>query len=264
MRFHVTAADGTRVCIERTGQGPALILVGGAGQDRTGLVPHAGALSPQLTIYNYDRRGRGDSSDTAPYAVQREIEDLAAVRAAVDGPVAVFGGSSGAILALTAAAAGLDADRLVLWEPPCVVDDSRPPVPPGFADELAAMIAAGRRGDAIEAYMVRGALLPAEAIAGLRETSMWGATEALAHTLAYDATIMDGTMTGRPLTRERWATATMPALVLTGSASPGWMAAGTAQCAEVLPAAHLRVLAGQAHNVAPEALAPAALEFLLG
>jgi pimeloyl-ACP methyl ester carboxylesterase len=221
MRLFVTSADGTRVCIERTGRGPALILVGTAGQDRTGLVAHAAALSPQLTVYNYDRRGRGDSTDTAPYAVQREIEDLAAVRAAVDGPVAVFGGSSGAILALNAAAAGPDADRLVLREPPCVVDDSRPPVPPEFADKLAAMIAAGRRSDAIEAYMVRGALLPADAIAALRETPMWAATEALAHALAYDAAVMDGTMTGRSLTVERWARATMPALVLSGGASPG-------------------------------------------
>lgn len=217
-----------------------------------------------MTVYNYDRRGRGDSTDTAPYAVQREIEDLATVRAAVDGPAAVFGGSSGAMLALEAAAAGLDAERLVLWEPPCVVDDSRPPIPSGFAGELAAMIAAGRRGDAIEAYTVRGALLPVEAIAGLRQSPMWAATEALAQTLVHDAAIMDGAMAGRPLTGDRWLRATTPVLVLSGGASPRWMAAGAAQVAEVLPDARLRVLAGQAHNVEPQALAPALLEFLLG
>jgi pimeloyl-ACP methyl ester carboxylesterase len=131
----VCSADGTMIAFERAGQGPALILITGGLTDRTVTRSVAAELAPRFTVYAYDRRGRGSSGDTAPYSAEREVEDLAAVIGAAGGPALVFGHSSGAVLALEAAARGLAITKLAAYEPPYLTGASgrRP------ADDLAVL-----------------------------------------------------------------------------------------------------------------------------
>ena len=183
----VTSKDGTTIAFDRSGEGPALILVGGALQHRAidpSTVQLASLLAPSFTVYHYDRRGRGDSGDTVPYAVEREIEDIDALIQEAGGSAFVFGMSSGAVLALDAAAGGLAITKLALYEPPMVVDDSRPPVPKDYVARLTELASSGRPGDAIEVFMTEGVGLPAEAVAPMRGAPFWPAFEAVAHTLA--------------------------------------------------------------------------------
>src|SRR6185295_4616693 len=141
---------------DKTGQGPALILVAGAFQDRMAMGAYAGPLSQHFTVYNYDRRGRGESGDTQPYAVAREIEDIDALIEEAGGSAFVFGGSSGGVLTLDAVAQGLNITKLAIYEPPFVVDDSRDPVPEDIVDQLKGLINSGRKGDAAEMFMTKG------------------------------------------------------------------------------------------------------------
>src|SRR6266508_1075154 len=202
--------DGTKITYDKTGQGPALILVAGAFQDRLAMGAYAEPLSKHFTVYNYDRRGRGESSDNQPYAIEREIEDIDALIQEADGSAFVFGGSSGGVLTLDAAAHGSNITKLAIYEPPFVVDDSRDPVSEDMVDQLKDMIASGRRGDAAETFMTKGSLIPADMVAGMRTQPFWPGVESVAHTLVYDATIMDGTMRGSPLPVDRWAAMTIP------------------------------------------------------
>jgi len=262
--LHVTSPDGTPIAFDKTGRGPALILTGGAFQDRSGLAAHAALLSSHFTVYNYDRRGRGESGDHPPYAVEREIDDLDALIQAAGGSALLFGGSSGAVLALDAAAYGLPIAKLALYEPPFVVHDTRQPLPDDFTRQLQEMLAAGRRGDAAQAFMTMGANVPPEVVAAMRQAPFWPATEAAAHTLVYDALIMGGTMSGQPLPAARWAAVTMPTLVMDGGQSPAWARHAVQALVSLLPHAQRRTLPGQEHNVAPAALAPVLAEFLNG
>jgi pimeloyl-ACP methyl ester carboxylesterase len=258
---HVTSRDGTQIGFDETGRGPALIRTGGAFQDRSALAAHAALLSSHFTVFNYDRRGRGESGDNPPYAVEREIEDIGALIHAAGGSALLFGGSSGAVLALDAAAHGLAIPKLALYEPPFVVDDTRNPVPEAFVDQLKEMIVSGRRGDAAEAFMTQGANVPAEVVAQMRHAPVWPATEAAAHTLIYDATIMDGTMSGKPLPAPRWASVSMPTLVMDGGNSPVWARHTVQALVSILLNAQRRTLPAQEHGVTAEALAPVLEEF---
>ncbi len=149
----VGSADGTTIAFDRSGQGPALILVGGASATRAAAASVAAALAPYFTVFAYDRRGRGDSTDTLPYAVEREVEDIEALIDEAGGSAFVFGHSSGAVLALEAACLLPDRIRkLALYEPPFIIDDSRPPLPEDFAAHLEGLVAAGRRGDAVDMF----------------------------------------------------------------------------------------------------------------
>lgn len=263
----VTSRDGTPIAFDRFGEGPALILVGGASSQRKDATPMAEYLAPKLhfTIYSYDRRGRGDSGDTPPYAVEREVEDIAALIADAGGSAYVFGHSSGAVLALEAARLLGDAiPKLALYEPPFIVDDSRPPVPSDYVEHLNELIAAGRRGDALEYMMVRAVGMPAEMVAAMRSDPMWPGLEAVAHTLAYDGTIMGDTMRGNPAPLKRWTSVTTPTLVMDGGESPAFMHNGAQALVDVLPNAQRQTLAGQTHGAAPEVLAPVLEEFFLG
>ncbi len=122
----VRSSDGTEIAFDRLGEGEPVVLVSGASTSRAVHASLAELLAADFTVLNYDRWGRGDSGDTLPYAVEREIEDIGAVIAAAGGSAAVFGNSSGAVLALRAAAAGLPITRLALWEPPIMVDRTLP------------------------------------------------------------------------------------------------------------------------------------------
>jgi len=259
-RGRVTSADGTLITFDRSGAGPVIILVHGAFTDRTHpiLADVAAALAPWFTVINYDRRGRGDSGDTGPYAVERELEDLTALIEAAGEMAMVFGGSSGAGLALLAAPGNRAISKLAVWEPPYHVDKSAPALPRDFAAQLENLVSCDRRGDAAELFMTKAAQAPAEAVAAMRLEPSWAQTEAVAHTLAYDAAVMGP---GNALPVDRLAAIAQPTLVLTGGMSPAWLANAGKAVAEAIPAAALRVLDGQMHNVSPAALAPELLEF---
>ncbi|HLK77416.1 MAG TPA: alpha/beta hydrolase [Streptosporangiaceae bacterium] len=256
----VISADGTSIVFDRSGVGPMIILVHGAFTGRTHplLRDVAAALAPWFTVVNYDRRGRGDSGDTQPYAVERELEDLAALLEMADGPVMVFGGSSGAGLVLRAAAGNRAISKLAVWEPPYHVDDSAPKLPRDFAVRLEALVREGRRAAAVELFMMEAAEVTEEAVAAMRAQPSWPQAEAVAHTLAYEAAVMGP---GNALPAGRLAAITQPTLVLTGGNSPAWITNAGRATAGTIPAAIHRVLESQTHNVSAQALAPELLEF---
>ncbi|PRX46941.1 alpha-beta hydrolase superfamily lysophospholipase [Prauserella shujinwangii] len=262
MTGQVTSADGTVIAYDRAGTGPAVVLVHGAFTDRAHPILRtvADALAPWFTVCNYDRRGRGGSGDTAPYAVEREIEDLAAVIAAAGGSAMVFGGSSGAALALTAAARLPAITKLALWEPPYHVDEGAPSLPGDFAERLETLVAGDRRGDAVELFLVEAAEVPPQVVAAMRAEPTWAQAEAVAHTLAYEAAVLGP---ANALPTALLATVTQPTLVMAGDRSPGWLAAACRAVADGVPHARHRVLAGQTHAVAAEVLAPELLEFFV-
>lgn len=262
----VTSKDGTRIAFERAGQGPVLVLVSAALSERRDTARLGALLAPHFTVLQYDRRGRGESGDTLPYAVQHEVEDLEALIDAAGGSAFLFGHSSGAVLALEAASRlPAKVPKQVLFEPPFVVDASRPPVPADFVTHVGELVASGRRGDAVAYFFTDAVCVPGEFLAGMRASPSWAHMEALAHTLVYDVTVMGGTQAGKPLPAERWSTATASTLVLAGGASPPWLHAGARALGEVLPHAEHFTLEGQDHSVAvmaPQALVPVLVEFL--
>lgn len=264
MRGKVISKDGTAIAFDQSGQGPVVILVGGALGDRSASEPLAALLAQHFTVLNYDRRGRGESGDTLPYAVEREIEDIDALIKEGGGSAFVLGGSSGAVLALEASARGLAIKKLALYEPPFIVDESRPPLPKDYVTQLNEMVAAGQRGDAVAFFMTKAVGMPAEAIVPMRQTPFWPTLEAAAHTLAYDGTIMGNTMSGHRLPRGKWDSVTIPTLVMDGGASPAWMRNAVQALVDVLPCAQRCTLEDQTHVVSPEALAPILIAFFNG
>jgi pimeloyl-ACP methyl ester carboxylesterase len=256
-----TSADGTTIAMDRTGGGPALVLVSPALATRTGFAPLAELLAPHFTVYAYDRRGRGDSGDQPPYAADREVEDLLAVIDAAGGSAHVFGHSSGAVLALDAATCNAGVTKLALYEPPFILDGE--PMPADFADHLAGLVAAGRRGDALALWMRSTVGMSDEAIAQARTEPWWGALEAVAHTTPYDAAITAPYMTGRPLPAQRWSKVTMPTLVLDGEVSPLFLREGAKALAGILPNATSTTFPGQGHGAPPEMVAPVLTAFFL-
>lgn len=256
----VISKDGTAIAFDKLGKGAGVILVCGGSVDHTSNAPLAALLAADFTVFNYHRRGRGDSGDTSPYAVEREVEDIDAVITAAGGSAFLYGTSSGAALALEAAASGLAITKLALWEPPFIVGDSRPRPPADTAKTYTELVSAGRRGDAVEFFMAKVVGLPPEFVAEARNAPWWPAQEALAHTLAYDATIMGD----YSLPTERAASVTAPTLVIAGGADFPWMRDTAQALADALPDGQTRTLEGQGHNVDPAVLAPALVEFFAG
>lgn len=266
----VTSKDGTPIAFDQSGEGPALVLVAPAFGTRAGQASRAAALAPDFTVFAYDRRGRGDSGDTAPYAIEREIEDLDAVIDAAGGSAFVFGHSSGAVLALDAALLlPTKITKLALYEPPFIIDNSSPLPPEDFAAHLRELVAAGRRGDAVD-YWNTVIGMPAEVRAQMRQSPWWPGQEAVAHTLPYDATITQDTQRGDPAPLRKWAPVTVPTLVMDGSLMMGredlhaFMRHGADALAGVLPHAQRRILEGQDHGPADDVLAPALKTFFHG
>jgi pimeloyl-ACP methyl ester carboxylesterase len=251
------SADGTRIAFDRSGQGPALILVGGALSDRAAAVGLAGGLAPHFTVIVYDRRGRGDSGDTAPYAVEREVEDVHALIHEAGGTAFVFGHSSGAVLALEATRTLPErVPKLAVYEPPFIIDDSRSPLPVDYVARLEASVAEGRRGDAVAYFLTTGPGVPPEAVESMRAEEYWPSLEAIADTLAYDGAVMGDTMRGSPAPLGRWASLRVPTLVMAGGASPPWQQHAVRALADVLPDAVHRTLDGQDHGPADEVILP--------
>ncbi|HET6380845.1 MAG TPA: alpha/beta fold hydrolase [candidate division Zixibacteria bacterium] len=255
---HVTSPDGTRIAFDRIGSGPPIILVDAAAGFRGfGPMPALAAeLAGAFTAITYDRRGRGASTDTPPYAVEREVEDLAALIEAAGGEAFVHGFSSGAALALHAAAAGVPIRRLSLLEPAIDLD---PPAAdePDLGNEIEQRVAQGRRADAVE-HFNRSIGVPDEYLVGMREAPFWPALEALAHTLAYDTRITAA------MTPEVVASVDTPALVVNSEASDPRLVGWGREVAARLPNGTHLMLPGKWHGVAPEVLAPALGQFLHG
>jgi pimeloyl-ACP methyl ester carboxylesterase len=249
---HVTSKDGTRIASDRQGSGPAVILVGGGLDDGAENGPLAAELARSFTVYNYARRGRGDSGDTLPYALEREIEDLEALVAEAGGSAHLYGVSSGGALALEAAAAGLAADRIGVYEVPYSIGDEQRWRE--YVDQLETTLARGDRGGAVELFM-RVAGASEESIASARSLPVWPALEALAHTLAYDAACLRD---GRP-----HVTVTQPVLVATGGGAEFFEQAGDALAAS-LPHAERLVIERQGHVADPKTVTPVLERFLGG
>jgi pimeloyl-ACP methyl ester carboxylesterase len=254
------SADGTNIAFDQRGEGPPVVLVVGAFNDRSTGAPLVEALKSQFTVFNYDRRGRGASGDTQPYSVEREIEDLDALIREAGGAARVFGYSSGATLALEAAASGVNITKLALYEAPFMVDDGAPRPPSDLASRLAKLVASGRRGDAVELFQTRLVGIPEQVVVQMRNAPFRPALEATAHTLVYEATIV-GDLT---LPKERLRLITAPTLALYGGESPAFMGSGAKAVAEAVRDGHVRSMDGQNHDIVPSALAPVLMEFFGG
>jgi pimeloyl-ACP methyl ester carboxylesterase len=256
-----TSRDGTRIAYDKWGQGPALILVGGALSDRSGGSELAPLLATRFTVYSYDRRGRGDSGDTKPYSVQREIEDIEALIDSAGGSACVYGKSSGASLALQAAAAlGGKVTKLALYEPPYSEAEGAAQAWRAFRAELDGLLAADRRADAVARFMAFvGA--PDEVVAKMKASPAWPGMLAMAPTLAYDNAVVGE---DRSVPVAVAARVKAPTLVMDGSASVGpmpFMRPTADKLGKAIPGAQRQVVEGQAHDVSAKVLAPILLKF---
>lgn len=250
------SADGTSLAYASRGEGPPVILVSGAMSTGDTVAPLAEALADRFTAVVYDRRGRGASGDTRPYAVEREVEDLAALIGAVGGEAALYGVSSGGALALRAAASGLPVRRIAVYEVPFAVYEGGAEERAEYTERLTSALEQDRRGDAVELFL-RLTGLGEGLIQGARQSPMWPGMESIAPSLAYDDAVM-----GDGLVPEaRLASITAPVLSLAGGASPEWMREAARTVADTAPRGTYRVLERQSHMVEPEVLAPVLAEF---
>lgn len=260
----VLSKDGTAIAFDRIGSGAPVILVDGAlcyrGMGQSGQL--AQLLASHFTVFTYDRRGRGESGDTAPYAVEREVEDIAALLGEAGGSAYLWGMSSGAVLALEAASRLRGLEKLALYEAPFIVDDSHSTTEDQWV-RIGEAVAADRRGAAVKIFL-QAVGVPGFFIALMRLLPVWPKLKAIAHTLPYDGAVVQDNQRGRALPAERWASVTVPTLVMDGGKSPQWMRHGSRALALVLPNAQYRTLDGQTHMLKPKAHAPALVEFFKG
>jgi pimeloyl-ACP methyl ester carboxylesterase len=257
----VLSKDGTPIAFDRIGTGPPVILVDGAlccrGIGQSGQL--AELLAPHFTVLTYDRRGRGGSGDTAPYAVEREIEDIAALLSEAGGAAFIWGISSGAVLALEAAGRLSGIKKLALYEAPFIVDDSGSTPPPDWV-RIAAAVDANRRSDAVRRFL-KSVGVPTLFTVVLPLMRVWSKLKAIAHTLPYDGAIMADYQRGKPLPTGGWASVRVATLVMDGGESPEWMRQGNRSLANVLPNARYLTIKGQTHVLKPKAHAPILVEF---
>ncbi|HVY32343.1 MAG TPA: alpha/beta hydrolase [Polyangiaceae bacterium] len=257
---HVTSADGTRIAFERLGAGPPLLLVTGALNDRTTRnagMPLAKLLAERHTVICYDRRGRGDSSDTAPYALAREVEDMAALLSQLGGTPDVYGHSSGGLLALAAAHAGLPIRKLALYEPPLALSALREPTPVDMVEQLVRFTEHEQRSEAVELFLSRAVRMPELALQKTKHSPHWPVLMRLAHTLSYDALLADNP----EAIVERAKGLRLPTQVYDGERSAPWMRAAVEILVSALPFGVRQSLPGQSHEVDPLQLAPKLLTF---
>jgi pimeloyl-ACP methyl ester carboxylesterase len=261
MATTVRSKDGTTIAFDRVGSGPAVVLVDGALCHRKmgPMGPLAQELAPHFTVFTYDRRGRGESGNTQPYAIEREVEDLQAVMTAAGGSAFVCGISSGAVLALEAAHRAVAIRKLALYEAPFIVDATRTPLAPDYLARLKDLVAHGRRGEAVR-YFMTAVEVPKAFVWLMSLLPSWKGLKATAPTLVHDLTLLDGLQRGEPLPARRW-TVSVPTLVMDGGKSPAWMRNAQRALASVVPGATTRTLPGQTHMVKEKVLAPALVQF---
>jgi pimeloyl-ACP methyl ester carboxylesterase len=249
------SADGSTIAYEKVGTGPAVIIIGGAFNTRHSTADLAPLLASHFSVFSYDRRGRGDSTEAGPYALEREIEDLAAVIDAAGGSAGVYGHSSGAVLALEATLAGLPIRKLALYEPPFTPPAHGVSSEAWTKDVQAAVDAGDREGAAV--LFLRGVGADDAAIESVKQLPWWGGMLAVAHTLPYDVGILgDGSVPA-----ERLARVTVPTLLMFGGDSPPWAENAAAPAAEAIPAAAVLRVEGQGHNVDSATIAPTLIDF---
>lgn len=263
----LTSADGTTIAYQQIGSGPAIIVISNVAEDHTGVAGLVEALASDFTVISYDRRGRGASGDPQPYDPARELEDLAALIEVAGGSAALASGSGGSGLTLDAASAlGDQVTGVYLYEPPFIVDDSKAPAPADYVEHQEALVAAGKRSEAVEFFMTEMIGVPAEYLGMMKADPSWEAMAALAHTYAYDGRILRGLQDGKPLPTDRW-TVEAPVAVAVGSEGEPFIKAGAEALAGVLPSATVLTLAGHDHSafwMAPEPVAAQVRAFLLG
>jgi pimeloyl-ACP methyl ester carboxylesterase len=258
-----TSADGTEIAFDRVGEGSPLIIVGGAWNTRHSGAELAEQLADGFTVYTYDRRGRGDSGDTPPYEVEREVEDLEAVIEAAGGSAALYGHSSGGALALETTARSLSVTKLAMYEPPYIVDGTRPPLADDYVEHLDELVAAGKRREVVAYFMTEAVGMPAEMVEPMLNSPMIEAMEPVAHTVAYDGRVMlRGSINGGPLPPEWRDSVTVPTLVMDGGNSPDWIRNSARALVQLLPDVSYRTLDGQDHAASAEALVPVLEKFL--
>lgn len=258
----VISKDGTKIAYDKVGSGPALVLVDGAFCFRaSGVTPKlAPILAKDFTVYAYDRRGRGDSSDTQPYAVEREIEDLKAIYEAAGGSAYVLAFSSGGGLAMQAVASGLNPTKLALYEAPyVVVDNADPSKWQKAGEDIKKLVAEGRRSDAVKYFMVNifGAPSFFVGLMKLMAKQAWTNNMSVAHTLPYDIAVMGDYSVPKDVA----AKVTVPTLVFGGAKSPAKLQNAVKAVAEAIPGSTREMLPGQSHNVSMEVLAPVVTKF---
>lgn len=258
----VNSKDGTSIAYDQLGNGPVVILVDGALQYRAfdqGMAQLADLLSPHFTVIHYDRRGRGNSTDTQPYALEREIEDIEAIIDEVGGSASLYGISSGAALAMHAAIKlGDKVKKLAMYEAPYNDEEGAQQIWKDYTKKLDELLSAGRNGDAVGHFMMLvGASV--EDVEGIRQTPMWPLWESIAPTLAYDHIAVlgeDGTVPVKQAAR-----VSVPTLVMDGGASFPFMHTTAITLVNAMPNAEHRTLDGQTHEVQSEALAPVLIDF---
>jgi pimeloyl-ACP methyl ester carboxylesterase len=257
----ITSRDGTRIAFSKLGAGPALVLVDGAFCYRQNgpapdLVP---LLARDFTVFSYDRRGRGESQDTMPYAIEREIDDLAAIIDQAGGSAFVCGISSGAALALQAAASGVNITKMALYEPPYVIEGGRPKNLGPAIVQLRTLVTDGDRSGAVRYFMIDvfGAPKPFVTLMPLLMPRAWRRNKTVANTLLYDLTLVSDWS----VLRERRASITVPTLVLGGAQSPAGLQTAVQTVADAIPNARQLLLAGQSHMVSAKALVPVLQQF---
>ena len=263
----VTSADGTTIAYEKTGSGPAVIVISNVAEDHTGVAGIAKALSEHFTVISFDRRGRGASGDPQPYDPAREIDDIAALIEVAGGSAALASGSGGSGLTLDAASAlGDKVTGIYLYEPPFIVDDSRPPAPADYVEHQEALVAAGKRSEAVEYFMTEMIRVPAEYIPMMKQDPSWDEMAKYAHTYAYDGRILRGLQDGKPLPTDRWSI-DAPIAVAVGGNGEAFIREGANALAAILPNVTVLTLPDHDHSafwMAPEPVADQARAFLLG
>jgi pimeloyl-ACP methyl ester carboxylesterase len=260
--------DGTVIAYERSGSGPALILVSAALADRSANRRLARYLSDRFTVINYDRRGRGTSGNTDPYTTDNEVDDIDALVNASGGSAFLFGSSSGSVLALDAAARlGPKVRKLYMFEPPFIVDSSRPPMDTSLSGAIDRQIAAGNRSEAVRLFFTKGMGIPSFGVTMMRFLMPgWSKMCAMAHTIPYDLAILDGTQAGQSLSVERWKNTSLAVKVAVGSSSEPFFHSGAKGLVQILPTAEYQSLAGLNHGallLSPIALGKDVQNFLL-
>jgi pimeloyl-ACP methyl ester carboxylesterase len=258
----VTSRDGTRIAYESMGSGPAIVLVDGALCYRGSgpALPLAEELKDRFTVYVYDRRGRGESGDAQPYAVEREVEDLQAVIAAAGGTVMLYGISSGGALALETANKTAGVTRLFVYEAPFITDDSRH-LAPGYAEKMGALVRSGNNAGALKHFMRTGVNVPAFAVFMMQFMPFWKKLKQIAPTLIYDTALTAPLQASRPIPLGLWANLRQPAMIVGGTKSDTWMRNAQKAIAAALPNARHRELEGENHMVKPTSIAPMIKEF---
>lgn len=260
---NVVSKDGTTIAYNKTGNGPPVILVDGAlcYRESGPNEPLAGELKEYFTVFTYDRRGRGESTDESPYSVKREIEDIEALISEAGGEAFLYGISSGAALALEATNAGLPIKRLALYEAPFIVDDSRDPVAEDYLEELHELLATDSRSAAVKHFLKNAVGLPSIIVFFMPMMPAWSKMKSVAHTLPYDGIIVEKELAGKLFPPGRWGNIDLPVLVACGEKSHDWMQNSMQALARHLPNTTHKTLEGQSHIVKPKVLASVLKEF---